>query len=243
MVAALNLSFRALDHPEFRKLLELARKCPSYQDLPFIPSRRIFGHLQTFAEDGRQRALHSFQANAGKISIALDGWQSPNKQSFLAVTGYVFLINLNYLLTSFSYFIDADWHLQEVLLGFEHIDDRHTGRNLANLVDKILNDCKIEFQRILTITTDNASNNKTLSQILNDCLATLESKLEHQTQITRIPCLAHVIQLSANAFLTHLSIAPKNEEIRRVWDETKGDLPAEAPNHLKGPAWTLKKVR
>lgn len=96
VVAALNLSFRALDNPELHKLLELARKCPSYQSLPFIASRRVFGHLQAFAEDGRQRALHSFQKKAGKISIALDCWTSPNRQSFLAVTGYEFILNLTF---------------------------------------------------------------------------------------------------------------------------------------------------
>jgi hypothetical protein len=87
VIASCGIPFRMLDNIEFRKFIELARKAPPTRDLPFISSRRINRHLMTFAEDGRQRALQAFHAAKSKISIALDGWGSPNKKDFLAVTG------------------------------------------------------------------------------------------------------------------------------------------------------------
>jgi hypothetical protein len=111
-------------------------------------------------------------------------------------------------------------------------------------VDKILSDCDISYDRILALTSDNATNNKTLTKAINEALNALTAKLysSPHTTITRIPCLAHVIQLSVRALLDSLQLSPKNDEERKYWDETKADLPPTPPANQAGPIWTLKKV-
>jgi hypothetical protein len=46
-----------------------------------------------------------------KVSFTFDGWTSPSSESFLAVTGH---------------WVDDCWNLQELILGFEKIEGRHT---------------------------------------------------------------------------------------------------------------------
>ncbi|KAJ5809030.1 uncharacterized protein N7503_001248 [Penicillium pulvis] len=60
-----------------------------------------------------------------------------------------------------GYFLDLDWHYREVLLGFEPLYGPHSGANLARMLTPILEKHNIS-DRIMAITTDNASNNKTL---------------------------------------------------------------------------------
>jgi hypothetical protein len=44
------------------------------------------------------------------------------------------------------------------------------------------------------------------------------------------------------ALLDSLQLSPKNDEVRKIWDETKADLPLIPPTNQAGPLWTLKKV-
>jgi hypothetical protein len=89
-----------------------------------------------------------------------------------------------------GYFLDQDWQYQEVLLGFEPLSGSHTGVNLSDIVLKILQQHKIT-DRVLTVTTDNASNNNTMVASIQESLQVLE--LSSSSTIVRIPCIAHII--------------------------------------------------
>jgi hypothetical protein len=89
-----------------------------------------------------------------KLSLALDCWTSPFRQAFIAITGY---------------FIDEDWEYHEVLLGFEHIHGAHTGTNLSEVLFEVLKEHGIS-NRVLSVTTNNVSNNKTLITSIKDII-------------------------------------------------------------------------
>ena len=61
------------------------------------------------------------------------------------------------------YFLDQDWNYCEVLLGFEYIQGSHTRTYLSETVIRILREYSIT-DRVLSITTDNALNNNTMIQ-------------------------------------------------------------------------------
>ena len=64
-----------------------------------IPHRTyIRTHLKSLYKSVQSKLLSDLPETA-KVSIALDGWQSPFKRSFLAVT---------------AYYITMDWQWQEV---------------------------------------------------------------------------------------------------------------------------------
>jgi hypothetical protein len=213
-----RLPFNLVENTSFKRLFYKARSAPTI--LPFPSADTMRRRLSTIVKDRHQRILRTLPDNA-KISIALDCWTSPFSQAFMAITGY---------------FIDTDWVYREVLLGFKPISGSHTGSNLSNTLLETLSDHNIT-DRVFGLTTDNASNNKTLA-------TSLQQALPEDTIITRIPCLAHVIQLSLNQLLSQLKADPKNDSTERRWTENESKL---ARQNAKQQSYqissTLNKIR
>jgi hypothetical protein len=156
-----------------------------------------------------------------KLSIALDCWTSPFSQAFMAITGY---------------FIDADWVYREVLLDFKPIYGAHTGANLSSVLMETLVKHGIE-DRVFGLTTDNASNNKTL-------VDSLQQALSDGVLIIRIPCLAHIIQLSLNQLLGHIKAVPLNDTAETKWTEQQSSMAqANAQHREREISYTLNKIR
>ena len=88
-----NLSFRVVEHPEFRKAMLMLRP-----DLDIPHRTYVHTHLTNLYENVQSQLLSDLPESA-KVSIALDGWQSPFNKSFLAIT---------------VYYIITDWQWQEV---------------------------------------------------------------------------------------------------------------------------------
>ena len=60
-----------------------------------------------------------------------------------------------------GYFVDNNWEYREVFLGFEPLHSLYTGSNLNSVVINIFENHQIT-DRILSITTDNTTNNNTI---------------------------------------------------------------------------------
>ena len=189
--------------------------------MPEIPtSITIRRRLQVIVQKRQQSLLQTLPED-GKLSIALDCSTSPFRQAFMAVTGY---------------FIDQDWNYREILLGFEPIHGSHTGKSLGAVLFPLLQKHEVE-DRVLTVTTDNASNNSTLVESLKGSIQGLE--LPSSTPIIRMPCIAHVIQLSLQELLGQMDSNPKNE--REEMEFTGGTVTSRRENHEI--VYTLNKVR
>jgi hypothetical protein len=213
-----RLPFHLVEHPKFQSLIQMARNS---QSTPLIPSAdTIRRRLQTLVSSRQKRVLKLLPASS-KISIALDCWTSPFSQAFMAITGY---------------FIDRDWVYREVLLDFKPIHGTHSGANLSNALMETLLMHGIE-DRVFGLTTDNASNNKTLVENLQQVLA-------EGVIIIRIPCLAHVIQLSLDQLLGHIKAVPKNDATETKWTDQQSRMAQEnAQQHQRGICSTLNKIR
>lgn len=136
-----------------------------------------------------------------------------------------------------GYFIDDDWQYREVLLGFKPAPGSHTGENLCAILLNVLQEHQIQ-DRILAITADNASNNDTL-------FTALQQSVSDSVTLIRVPCLAHVIQLSLNKLLDRMNAAPKNETTEQRWtNERSQKARANATASLKKHriTYTLHKV-
>jgi hypothetical protein len=149
-------------------------------------------------QDKQQSILTKLPSNA-KISVALDCWTSPFQQPFMAITGY---------------FVDDEWKYRELLLGFEPLQGSHTGNYLSEILLKVLQQYDLAG-RVLAVTADNASNNHTLIKRIREQIVSLS--LGKGTPIIRIPCIAHVIQLSLKALLGNLKLGPVNETAQKEW--------------------------
>jgi hypothetical protein len=161
--------------------------------------------MRALVQEKQKTILDKLPAGA-KLSLAVDYWTSPFQQAFMAITGY---------------FIDLDWNYREVLLGFEPLHGTHTGANLSIVLLEKLQKHEI-INQVLTITTDNASNNNTLIENVQEVIQSLQSSDSlSQPEIIRIPCVAHVIQLSLKELLGRIKANPKNESTEKVWSEAR----------------------
>ena len=163
-----------------------------------------------------------------KIAISLDGWSSTNKHSFLGII---------------AHYLTAEWELVEEMIGFESLTDCHSGAILAQVVNSVLEKHKIS-DRVLSITTDNASNNGTLIKELNSYINEAMAKGFFNGKITHIPCLAHVLQLALKALLGKIRLAPKNETLVAVWkaDQELDELERISAAEKRGMPFVLAKV-
>jgi hypothetical protein len=218
-ITTARLPFRIIEHASFRSLLDYARIADSKLN---IPSARTIRRLLDTSVEVQQREILNKLPDGCRISIALDCWTSPFKQAFMAITGY---------------FIDQDWNYHEVLLGFEHLYGSHTGSNLSNTVIQILQHYKIA-DRVLSITTDNATNNNTMMIGIQE---TVQSLLQSGSSIFRVPCIAHVIQLCLQELLGKLKAVPENDEAESEWS-SKRNLDLQTKCSTRSIVNTLKKV-
>jgi hypothetical protein len=142
-----------------------------------------------------------------------------------------------------SYFIDSDWNYREVLLSFEPLHRTHSGANLSTIVINKLEKHQIT-DRVITITTDNASNNNTLIESVQESIQSLQTLDSlNRTEIIRIPYIAHVIQLSLNELLGYMKANPKNEMVEKVWSRSHILAGRARTQSTKDIAGTLNKVR
>ena len=137
-----------------------------------------------------------------------------------------------------GYFLDQNWKYREILLSFKPLHRKHSGVNLGQVLFECLQEHRI-IDRVLAITTDNASNNDTLVGSMQMSMQALD--LPSHIPIVRIPCLAHIIQLSLKDLLTIIKLNPKNDSIDRQWSAEQDT----SLQHLRkrGIICTLAKVR
>jgi hypothetical protein len=195
-----RLPFQFIEHPEFHDLISFARLAPQRPNIP--TAKTIRARLRGFVAEQQQSILRQLPGDS-KLSLALDCWTSPFQQAFMAVTGY---------------FLDNDWEYREVLLGFEPLSGTHSGLNLSEVLMRLLQQHDIT-DRVLAITTDNASNNNTLINYINEAIQSLE--LSDSSTVIRVPYIAHVIQLSLKDLLSQLKANPKNEVAETEWSESR----------------------
>jgi hypothetical protein len=90
-----SLPFRIVENKELQKVFHMLK--PNLD----IPHRTTIRSQLTIQFNTVMGELLSDLPPSGKVSIALDGWQSPFKLSFLAIT---------------AYYITTDWQWREVSL-------------------------------------------------------------------------------------------------------------------------------
>jgi hypothetical protein len=212
-----------VENPEWRTLADRQNALfplPSASTLSVRLDKRVKDLEGTYLKD---------IVPGSKVALALDCWSSTGRLSFIAVT---------------VYFIDKDWNHHEVLIGFEHLEGVHTGVELARVINGVVTKAGLEG-RIISITTDNASNNSTMVSEFNELLHEVvrESRILGG-HVQQIPCLAHVLQLILKDMLGSLRICPKNEIFEKNWheDQELSDIEKMEKDYNRGIPWTLAKV-
>lgn len=196
LVISNSWSFRTIERLSFHRFVRFLRPGTA------IISRYRFG--QVFEEQYQQACTTMLQdlGRNTKISIALDAWTGTNHFSFLAIK---------------VYYINTHWSLKEKLLDFIPMRGQHTGVSMAKEVLKVLKLTGLTH-RLLGLTSDNASNNSTLSRSLESRLA--DEGYTWPALENTIPCLAHIINLVVQDILLHLKLDPAEDEPGKVFQRS-----------------------
>ena len=135
-----------------------------------------------------------------------------------------------------AHWIDANFHTHEILLGFELLEGRHTGEHLAAYVYEIAEEFQMK-SKLFCVTTDNASNNYSLTSSLRTRLAENDPPVIFDPSEQHSPCVAHVLNLAVKTFLSNLKVIDESA----LSDEEQLDLSSIDPE--KDFAVTMKKIR
>jgi len=185
---ALNISYVAIDNVQFRRAFEM-----TWLSITLSHRIKLTIFLKNRATVVQVNILKNLSTNS-KIFISLDEWSSSNRLSFLVIMRF--------------YYIEF-WKYWKVLLSFEQIEDKHIESNLSSITEWILQELDIQ-DRVMTVITDNVSNNDVMMTALDETLQTFSA-------ISHLSCLAHVIQLAVKQLLKSLTLSFENENEKEYW--------------------------
>lgn len=142
-----------------------------------LPSRKSISKslLPQLLNETKERVKKNLN-NAQFIAFTTDGWTSINNDSFVAVTVH-FIDTTKYVLKSF-------------LLGCFNFEKSHSNNNLSVFLEDCFNEWNIS-EKIKVAVTDNAAN--------------VTAAIKMNKNWRHIPCLAHTINLIAQAGLEELN--------------------------------------
>lgn len=177
-----RVPFSAIEWGEFQ---QLALACNPYIKDSLITSRRtMVRHIAANYDFYSSEIKDSLATAASPIHISTDLWTSPHRHSLLAVC---------------AQWVDKDCKLRKALLSLPECAESHSGEAQAQAVVDTLEKYGIQ-SKLGWHTGDNATSN-------NTCLESIQRKLMNRHDIKfnakgrRVRCIAHIINLSLQAFL------------------------------------------
>ena len=186
-----DMAFSSIERPLFQKIIN---DIPGIS-LPFKSRNTLISRISSEFELDRTRLIEELATSSQTIALSLDGWTSNNDVPILAVIGH-------WLSESFAY--------KEAVLEFVEVEGAKTGENMGAIVLNLLKELNIET-KLLSITGDNASNNETLVDAVENGLRDQFPPSDNHTNTPRfqgqesyIRCLAHVLNLIVKKLLQTL---------------------------------------
>ena len=128
------------------------------------------------------------QKNNSKLSFSIDGWTAPNMTSYYGIT---------------VHFIDENYKFISFVLDFVAAKGKHTGKHIAELFLKTLEEYGIH-DKIQGITLDNAAANTSFMKELVILLNKESTSFGHEDQHFR--CFTHIINLAVQDILKLINV-------------------------------------
>ncbi|KAF6517789.1 hypothetical protein HZS61_003350 [Fusarium oxysporum f. sp. conglutinans] len=186
-----RLPFSAVKWDEMQDIILACN--PAIEDLLLTSRDAAMRHITTTFDLYRPQLKAKLQASVSKIHLSTDLWTSPHRHGILAVC---------------VRWVDNGYRLQKALLAMPECRYSHSGERQATLMAEAIEEYGIAKQ-IGYHTGDNATSNDTCLKHLSQMLQDKYGISFHPNQ-RRIRCIAHIINLSLQAFL----LASSKEALR-----------------------------
>ena len=141
------LPIRTVDDRSFKSLLQTLD--PRYA----LPGRNFFSktEIPRLYEEKRSLILAELKS-VHYYATTSDLWSSQNSIPYISLT---------------IHFINDSWHLKSYCLGTQFIPEDHTGENIAEDIEDILDNWSLKVKNQVCITTDSGSNMVKAAEIRN----------------------------------------------------------------------------
>ena len=187
--------FTAVEHPAFRAVFDAAGV-----DLPIRCVDTLHDRVKTAFHRRRGELKRDFAEGCQSIAVSVDMWTSDHQLAIFAAVGH---------------WLTADFDQREILLEFAELPVVHSGENMAALLWSTLQELDIG-PKLITITGDNAGNNRTLCDALRAMMLQhydeededfpLQPLMRFRGHDSCIRCLAHLIHLVCKEVLSQFGV-------------------------------------
>jgi hypothetical protein len=194
--------FNIVEHDYFVDFIKSLR--PSFAFKSRVTARKDI--LDIYFEE-KEKLYAQLKNVTCRFSATMDIWTSCQNKSYMCVT---------------LHWIDDSWHIQKRIVGFFHVEGRHTGIKLAQCFTEVMVKWFAE-KKLFSLTLDNASNNLVaVKDIIQDLRVNASSCLICDGIFFHIRCACHILNLVARDGLAVISKAL--EKIKDLVLTVKGSL-------------------
>jgi hypothetical protein len=214
--------FTLVEEVEFR---ELIRSClgDRKDDISIASSRTIRRMIDQMFHREKAYIKSEFHRSSGKVSFVIDCWTSSNQYAFQGVI---------------ACWVDDEWNLKSSVIDLTLLNGAHTGANIAKAFGDVLQEYNL-WQKLLAVTTDNASNMNTMFEELQNLA--YENNSTFNSTDYRVRCLAHIINLACQDMI---SAAESYEYEKDDADSEDGEADEiDDPEERRSTSNFIKKVR
>ncbi|KAJ3454778.1 hypothetical protein MRS44_013378 [Fusarium solani] len=197
LITRRRLAFSAITWDEMQEIMLAAN--PAIEDLLVTNRSALMRLIDATYELYSSQLMATLEASISKIHILSDLWTSPHRHGILAIS---------------ARWVDQDYQPRRALLAMPECRYSHSGETQASLIIDTLAKYGIA-SKVGYHVGDNATSNDT-------CLSYLSRRLREDYGLTfdpskrRIRCVAHIINLSLQAFL----LASSKEALIAALDAT-----------------------
>ena len=182
-----NSPLSVVEHPDWSAMIHMA--CPS---INFF-SRRTLDRMLTEHHAAFKAKVQAKVAEAkGRFSFTTDLWTSPAGDPFICVK---------------AHWMDGEWNVMHITIDFSKMEGSHTGVNIFAKFHDVLREWGLT-DKLLGVTTDNATNNDTFASELGRRIPTFIPADHH------FRCVAHVINLVVQKAVDHAPVKAALGKIR-----------------------------
>lgn len=147
--------FTIVEDPFFKEIIDYCSEGNDSCEL--FSAATAKNHVTQLFSEYKTSIITALQSNTGKISFIIDCWTSSNQHPFQGVI---------------ARWVSDDWKLNNAVIDLTILSGNHTGKNIAKSFWNVLNEFGLT-EKLLSVTTDNASNMDTLFDELETLFASV----------------------------------------------------------------------
>jgi hypothetical protein len=163
-------------HEYFVEFIKSLR--PSFPIKSCVTVRKDIMNIYLEQKDKLHAKLKSVTS---QFSATIDIWTSCQDKSYMCVT---------------IHWIDEEWRMQKRIIGFFHVEGRHTGQKLSQTFSEVMVKWCVE-KKLFSLTLDNASSNEVAVKDIIAGLKDTNGNMVCDDIFFHVRCACHILNLVA----------------------------------------------